>query len=155
MWCFLSIISPLLFSCGPLRANSPQAFLTLSVTASVSLNCVDVGPRCMLCPTLTQSTIDSGKYVLILLSSSCLEQFIHQMVRCLPKPSSLKLQKFHFFTLVFVYFRKQYLSLRRRRTSTSGFIIAPTGTALTFESTCSPTLTAKSILSKSSESVLS
>eukprot|EP01032_Pedospumella_encystans_P011818 gene11818-13714_t len=65
--------------CGPIRANSSQAFLALSVTANLSLNCVHVGPNCMLCPTLTQSTKESGKYVLIMLSTKNLEQFDNQL----------------------------------------------------------------------------
>ena len=36
----------------------------------------------MLCPTLTQSTKDSGKYVLIMLSTANLERFVQQMVCC-------------------------------------------------------------------------
>lgn len=66
--------------CGPITPTSEKAFLTLSVTTALSLNCVNVGPNCMLCPTLHQNTEDSAKFVLIMLSKATLEKFVRQMV---------------------------------------------------------------------------
>ena len=66
--------------CGPVRHGNSQCFIAFSVTPNLALNSCGVGPNCMLCPTLTDSTINSAKFVVVLLDKKALEVFRGQMV---------------------------------------------------------------------------
>ena len=59
---------------------SNQCFIAFIVTNNLSLNSAGVGPNCMLSPTRLDNTINSGKYILVLLDYKELEEFRKYMV---------------------------------------------------------------------------